>query len=72
MKKNFWKNLVHACALCGSTLCDDASYLRYIKYKASSHRVLPLCSGSVGGSVQGACIRPAFIDAPHASVKVSF
>ena len=32
MKKNFWKNLVHACALCGGAMSEDNSYMRYIKY----------------------------------------
>ncbi len=31
MKKNFWKNLVRACALCGAAMSDDASYMRYFK-----------------------------------------
>ncbi len=31
MKKSFWNNLVKACALCGSVMSDDVSYMRYIE-----------------------------------------
>ncbi len=31
MKKNFWKNLARACALCGGAVSGDNSYLRYVQ-----------------------------------------